>query len=110
METDWTSRDMDRETQYLARPDAARGLAFLAAGAAMVLLHWVLPPMAPLAVAAYGVYQLFKQRFGEAAVAILIAVALWYTRLLVGWVLWLVGAAFVVAAVFYLIQGLREPK
>jgi hypothetical protein len=101
---------MDQDPKFLTRPDAARGLALLAAGAAMVVLHWVVPPMAPLAVAAYGVYQLFKRRYGEAAVAILIAVALWYTRLLVGWLLWLVGAAFVVAAIFYLIQALRESK
>jgi hypothetical protein len=101
---------MEPRGGYLSRAGTTRGLALLIAGAAMVVLHWIVPPLAPLAVAAYGVYQLFRARFGEGAVALLICAGLWYTRPLVGWLLWLVGAAFVLAGLFYLIQSLREPQ
>jgi hypothetical protein len=99
----------EHEVDYWSRPNTSRGLALLIAGAAMVLLRWMLPPLAPLAVAAYGVYQFFSRRLGEGLVAILVAVALWYLRGLVGGLLWLVGAAFVVVGMFYLIKSLREP-
>ena len=101
---------MEQRTGYLARADTARGLALLIAGAAMVVLHWILPPLAPLAVAAYGAYQVFRARFGEGAVAIVVCIGLWYTRPLVGWLLWIVGAVFVLAGLFYLIQSWREPE
>jgi len=101
---------MEPSTGYLVRVNTARGLALLIAGAAMVVLHWIVPPLAPLAVAAYGGYQVFRARFGEGAVALLVCIGLWYTRPLVGWLLWMVGAAFVLAGLFYLIQSLREPQ
>jgi hypothetical protein len=100
---------MGEIARYLARQDTSRGLAMLIAGAVMVVLKWVLPPVAPLAVAAYGVYQALNRQYGEGLAAVALAVILWYARGLVGWLLWLVGAAFVLAGLFFLIRSLREP-
>jgi hypothetical protein len=94
--------------QGAAGQDTSRGLAMLIAGAVMVLLKWVLPPVAPLVVAAYGIYQAVHRRYGEGLAAVGVAVVLWYARGVVGWLLWLVGAAFVAAGLFFLIRSMRE--
>ena len=99
---------MQEGAHYLARQDTSRGLAMLIAGAVMVLLKWVLPPVAPLAVAVYGAYQGLNRQYGEGLAAIGLAIVLWYARGLVGWLLWLIGAAFVLAGLFFLIRSLRE--
>jgi len=95
---------------YWSRRGAVKGAALLGAGAGTLILHWIVPPLAPVAVAAYGVFQAFKGRLGEAALAVLIAVALWYLRPLVGWLLWMVGAGFMLGGLFYLIQSRGEAE
>ena len=100
--------ELRKERGFLARQDSSRGVAMLIAGAVMVVLKWVLPAVAPLAVAAYGIYQAVNRRYGEGLAAIGIAVVLWYARGVVGWLLWLVGAAFVLAGLFFLIRSMRE--
>ncbi len=87
--------------------DTGRGLALVTAGAVMVLLKWVLPAVAPLAVAAYGAYQLVHRQYAEGGLAIGFAVALWYLRDLVGGLLWFIGAGFVGLGLFFLIRSLR---
>lgn len=91
----------------VTRFDAGRGIALMSAGAMMVLLKWVLPAIAPLAVAAYGAYQLYYRQWSEGAIAIAVAIALWYLRDMVGGLLWLIGAGFVGFGLFYLIRSLR---
>lgn len=93
---------------YLARQDTSRGLAMLIAGAVMIVLKWVLPPVAPLAVAAYGAYQALNRQYGEGLAAVGVAVVLWYARGFVGWLLWLIGAAFVLAGLILLIRSMKE--
>lgn len=93
---------------YWAKPETSRGLAMLIAGAALVVLKWVLPAVAPLAVVAYGLYQATQRRYGEAFAALAVSVALWYGSVIVGVLLWLAGAAFAVAGLFLLIRSWRE--
>ena len=99
---------MEDVATLLRKPDTSRGLALLIAGAVMVVLKWVLPPVAPLAVVAYGLYQALNRQYGEGLVAVGLALVLWYARGLVGWLLWIVGAGFVLAGLFLLIRSLRE--
>jgi hypothetical protein len=87
--------------------DLHGGGALLISGALLVLLHWVLPVVAPFALAAYGGYQLYRRQVSEGLVALAIAVALWFLRDLFGWLLWLVAAVMVGLGVFYFIRGLR---
>ena len=86
--------------------DVGRGTALLVSGAVMVLLRWVLPPVAPLAIAAYGIYRLFHKQIGEGLLALAVAVLAWYLRGVVGGLLWLIGAAMVGFGLFFLIRGL----
>ena len=99
---------MEDNKSPVVRGDTGRGVAMLAAGGVMVLLKWILPPVAPLAVAAYGIYQIYNRQYTEGAVAVGLAIALWYLRGVVGWLLWLVGAGLVVFGLFFLIRSLRE--
>lgn len=87
--------------------DLGRGTALIVSGAVMVLLKWVLPPVAPLAIAAYGIYRLYRKDISEGLLALAIAVLAWFLRPFVGWLLWVVGAAMVAFGLFYLIRGLR---
>ncbi|MEE8554770.1 MAG: hypothetical protein V3T00_02835 [bacterium] len=98
---------MDNEFGYLVKRDTGRGVAMLTAGAVMVLLKWVLPPVAPVAVAAYGGYQIYNRQYLEGAIAIGLAVVLWLVRGLVGGLLWVVGAGLVGLGLFFLIRSLR---
>lgn len=88
--------------------DLGRGTALLVSGAVMVLLKWVLPVVAPLAVAAYGLYRLYHKDLSEGLLALGIAVVAWLLRPFVGWLLWLIGAAMVAIGLFYLIRGMRS--
>jgi len=98
---------MDYEVIYRKDQDVDRGVALLIAGAVMVLLKWVLPPVAPLAVLAYGVYRLYLREFAEGGVAIAVAVVLWFLRAPVEWLLWLAGVLMAGFGLFFLIRGLR---
>lgn len=99
---------MEDQALIAGNRDSGRGVAMLTAGAVLVLLKWVLPPVAPLAVGAYGIYQLYYRQYAEGAIALALAVALWFLRPVVGWLLWVVGAAFVAFGLFFLIRSLRE--
>jgi hypothetical protein len=88
--------------------DLGRGTALLVSGAVMVLLKWVLPPVAPVAIAAYAIYRLYYKDVAEGLLALALAVLAWYLRTPVGWLLWLVGAAMVSFGLFFVIRGLRE--
>jgi len=94
--------------------DLGRGTALLVTGAVMVLLKWVLPPVAPIAVAAYGIYRLYRKDLGEGLLALAIAVLVWVLRHALGWLLWLIGAAMVCVGIFFLIRGTlassRQPE
>jgi len=86
--------------------DLGRGVALLVTGAVMVLLTFVLPAVAPIAVAAYGFYRLFHKELGEGLLALAIAVVVWLLRHPLGWLLWLMGAVMVGFGVFFIIRGL----
>lgn len=90
--------------------DVGRGTALVVTGAVMVLLKWVLPPVAPIAIAAYAVYRLYYRDLAEGLLALALAVLAWVLRIPVGWLLWLAGAAMVAFGLFYLIRGLRESR
>ncbi len=90
--------------------DLGRGTALMIFGAVMVLLKWVLPPVAPLAIAAYGLYRLYHKEIGEGLLGLALAVLLWVLRVPFGWLLWLLGAAMVAFGLFFLIRGLRGPS
>ena len=87
--------------------DLSRGTALLVCGAVLVLLRWVLPPVAPLAIAAYGVYRLYRKELSEGLLSLALAVVAWLLRGFVEGVLWMIGAAIVVVGIFYLIRGFR---
>ncbi|MBI4081807.1 MAG: hypothetical protein HY423_04280 [Candidatus Lambdaproteobacteria bacterium] len=91
-----------------AEQDRSRGLALLLASAVLVLLSFVVPPVAPIAIIAYGFYQLYRKNYTEGALAILLAVVVWVLRGVVGWLIW--ACAFVAAGLglFFLIRGLRD--
>ena len=99
---------MDMEPIQSREQDTNRGIALLVTGAVMVLLRWVLPPVAPVAIAAYGVWRLFRKEVGEGLLALAIAVLAWVLRGFVGGVLWMIGAVVVAAGLFFLIRGLRS--
>lgn len=103
-----TSIQIQQSGSYWAKPNTSRGLAMLIAGAVIVMLKWVLPSVAPLAVVAYGAYQATQRLYGEALAALAVALVLWYARTLVGGLLWLAGAAFAAAGLFLLIRSWRE--
>lgn len=88
--------------------DIGRGTALLVTGALMVLLKWFIPWVAPLALAAYGVYQLFHKEMGEGGVALGIAVILYFLSGFIGWLLWLSGALMVGVGLFLLIRAMRS--
>ncbi len=87
--------------------DLGRGVALLVAGAIMALLQLVLPAVAPLALAAYGIYRLMVKNYSEFLVALLLAVLLWFLRDAFEWLLWIFGAGMAGFGLFYLIRGLR---
>lgn len=87
--------------------DLGRGVALMGAGAMMMLLKFVLPWMAPIALGAYAFYRLSMRSYLESAVAIGIALALWYLQGLVGWLLLMVSAGMVGFGLFFLIRGMR---
>lgn len=90
--------------------DLGRGTALLVTGAVMVLLKWVLPPVAPIAIAAYAVYRLYYRDLAEGLLALALAVVFWVLRAPLGWVLWLAGAAMVAFGLFFVIRGLRDTR
>ncbi len=87
--------------------DLGRGVALLAAGAVMMLLKLVLPAVAPVALAAYGIYRLFMKNFVESGVALLLAVVFWLLMDVLGGLLWLLGAAMAGFGLFFLIRSVR---
>jgi hypothetical protein len=89
--------------------DLGRGTALLVTGAVMVLLKWVLPPVAPLAIAAYGVYRLYHKAVPEGLLALVAAAVVWFLRAPLGWLLWVVGGLIVAWGLFLLIRGLLAP-
>ena len=100
---------MEFEVDAQREQDLGRGTALLVSGAVMVLLKWVLPPVAPMAIAAYAVYRLYQKDVPEGLLALALAVLAWVLRTPLGWMLWLAGAAMVGFGLFYVIRGLRLP-
>ncbi len=98
---------MNYEIMTLREHVIGRGTALFASGAVMVLLTWLLPLVAPLAVAAYAIYRLYHKEISEGLLGLALAVVLWYLRHPLGWLLWLVGAAMVAFGLFFLIRGRR---
>ena len=88
--------------------DLGRGAALLACGAVMVLLTWILPSIAFLAVAAYGVYRLFLKEFGEGLVALAVAVAFYIFSGVLAALLCIVGALAAGAGLFFMIRALLQ--
>ena len=88
--------------------DLGRGVALMAVGAMMMMLKFVLPVMAPIALAGYAIYRLFFRNYLESAVAIGVALVLWFLQGLVGWGLLIISAAMVGFGLFFLIRGIRE--
>ena len=87
--------------------DMGRGIALIAASAVMVLLKLVLPAVAPLSLAAYGIYRVFMKDYIESAVSLGLAVLFWFLMIPLGWLLWLIGAAMAGFRLFFLIRGIR---
>ena len=98
---------MDFEITSRKDQDLGRGIALLVASAVMVLLTWVVPAVAPLALAGYGIYLLFMRRFREMTVTLVVAVGLWFLAGLLGGLLWLFGVAMAGFGLFFLIRGFR---
>ena len=98
---------MDYEIISRKDQDLGRGIALLVASAVMVLLMWVVPAVAPVALAGYGIYMLFLRRFREMAVTLVVAVGLWFLAGLLGGLLWLFGVAMAGFGLFFLIRGFR---
>jgi len=101
---------MDLELSARREQDLGRGTALLVSGAVMVLLKWILPPVAPVAIAAYGIYRLYYKDFAEGLLALALAVLAWFLRYPLGWMLWLGGAAMVGFGLFFVIRGLADPS
>ncbi len=99
---------MDLEIELRQEQDVGRGTALLVSGAVMVLLKWVLPPVAPVAVAAYAIYQFTRKQIAEGSVALAVAVLLWFLRAPLGWLLWVAGASMVGFGLFFVVRGLRK--
>lgn len=87
--------------------DIGRGTALLVSGAVFVLLKWILPDIAWLAIAAYGVYRLFRKEVGEGVVALALAVLFFLIRGFLGWLLWIAGALIVGFGIFFLLRAFR---
>lgn len=87
--------------------DLGRGTALLVSGAVMVLLKWILPSVAPVAIAAYALYRLYYKDIAEGLLALALAALAWVLRYPLGWLLWLGGAAMVGFGLFFVIRGLR---
>ena len=98
---------MDNEITNRKDQDLGRGVALMVAGAVMVLLKFVLPVMAPIVLAGYGIYRLFMRGFMESAIVIAVALVLWFLQGLVGWLLLILGAGMTGIGLFYLIRGVR---
>ncbi len=73
----------------------------------MVLLKWVLPTVAPLALGAYAIYRLFMKSYREAAIALGIAVVLWFVQGLISWLLFAFGFGMAGFGLFFLVRGMR---
>ena len=87
--------------------DLGRGTALLVSGAVMVLLTYVLPAVAPVAIFGYGVYRLIKKQVKEGLIAMAMGAVLWYLRAPLEWLLWWIGAGIVGLGLFFLIRGFR---
>ncbi len=98
---------MNLEIDNRKDQDLGRGVALTAAGAAMVLLKFVIPWVAPLAIAAYGIYQLFRKNYWECAIMLGAAVLLFFLQGLVEWILLLCGAGMAGFGLFFLVRGIR---
>lgn len=83
------------------------GVVMIATGAGIVLLRWVLPAVAPVAIAVYGVYLIGKHKFMEGFATIGGALLLWIFRGVLGGLLWWVGALMLGGGIFLLLRGLR---
>lgn len=88
--------------------DLGRGAALLVCGAVMVLLTWILPSIAFLVAAAYGIYRLFLKEISEGLIALAVAVAFYIFSGLLAGLLWIVGALATGAGLFFLIRALLE--
>lgn len=86
--------------------DLGRGAALLVCGAVMVLLTWIIPSIAFLVVATYGVYRLYLKEISEGLVALAVAVGLYIFSGLLAGLLWIVGALAAGAGLFFLIRAL----
>lgn len=88
--------------------DLGRGTALLVCGAIMVLLTWILPAIAFLAVAAYGVYRLYLKEITEGLIALVVAVVFYFLSGLLAGLLWVIGALVAGMGLFFLIRALLE--
>jgi len=96
---------MDIELSPQHELDVGRGTALLITGAVMVLLTWVLPIMVPIAVGAFGVYQLTQRQLPDGLLALAVAVVMWFLKGLVWWLMWLVSAGMVGLGLFFMLRG-----
>ena len=101
---------MDMPPDSLQEFDVQRGGALLISGALLVLLHFVLPIVAPFAVAAYDIYRFTLRQVQEGIVALAVAVLLWFAREPLGWLLWLVAALMAGLGFFYFIRGILAAR
>ena len=100
---------MEMEFEIISRrdQDLGRGVALLVAGAVMSLLKFILPAVAPLALAAYGIYRLFSKDYLECAVIVGAAVLLWFLKDIVAGLLLICGVGMAGIGLFFLIRGIR---
>ncbi len=98
---------MDDQSLQAAQTHAQRGTALLVSGALLVVLKWLVPYVAPFAVAAYGLYALYHRRAVEGCIALGVAALLWLLRVPLAGLFWLVGAAMAGVGLFFLIRGMR---
>lgn len=97
---------MDYEIMPQTERDLGRGAALLVSGAVMVLLMLVVPYIAWIAVAAYGLYRLYLREIGEGLVALAIAVLVFFLSGVLAFLIWILGALMAGTGLFFLIRGL----
>jgi len=100
-------RPLDDLSLQRAETEKPRGAALAISGLVMVLLGWLVPLVAPIAVAAYGLYQLNRRQPAEGLIALAAAALLWVLRVPLGALFWLIGAGMAGLGIFFIIRGTR---
>ncbi|MDH4121396.1 MAG: hypothetical protein OEV94_06820 [Deltaproteobacteria bacterium] len=95
------------DIRLLNEEDTLRGIALIAIGGVLVLLKWIVPYAAPLALVVYAGLQAYTQRYGEAIVALALAVLLWQLKELLEGLVWVAGVLAATGGFVFLLRNLK---